>query len=198
MIDWVLPLLLMLYTVSFPLSSDEANRLSSALLSLCSVAVQNELALAQGRFHSRPPLTERCGAVSTVSWHTALFIHPARSAVGPQPDLWIEYWPKVICSAQNATPPPPPPLPSASTRAGRPLEATGRPLPPSWNTSAPVPLRWRGGGSSQIEIKARIQSIECPDLSQPSPVTATRLSALCRLSFRPSCGGALWGQTHGK
>lgn len=68
-------------TVVFP--TLETNR----LLALCSVAVQNELALAQGRFHSRPPLTERCGAVSAVSRHTALFIHPARSAVGPQPDL---------------------------------------------------------------------------------------------------------------
>lgn len=70
----VLPILLILYTVVLYTSPlhflpmrHEANRLIRALLGLCSVGIQNELALAQGLFHSRPPLTERCGAVSTVS-----------------------------------------------------------------------------------------------------------------------------------
>lgn len=194
---WLLPqmsLTPLVFTVFY--TSFRWDRKSTGRAVRCSV--QNELALAQGRFHSWPPLTERRGAVSSASWHTALFIHPARSAVGPQPDLWIEYWPKVIRSAQNTPAPPPPPPqrpPLCFHQSGS--APGGPPWTPSWNTSAPVPLHWRGGGSSQIEIKARIQSIECPDLSQPSSTTASRLS-LCLLNFRLSPGGALWGRTHGK
>lgn len=97
---------------------------------------------------------------------------------------------KVIQSAQNSpvhrqTLAPPPPSPLLGFKGF--LAPGGPPQTPPYNTSVPSSLLcWGDSSLSQIEIKARIQSIESPHHLQPSRTPVTRSLHHVLASFIPT------------